>query len=229
MRTRLASATVTAALAACFLFAPTAPASSDPLAPAAERGHDYPGAPKDTKRCRKLLRQIEKARDAENYDRLNKLSRRYNRTCRIKPREDTRASETKYFLGSDASGEWAFSFLVREGKVEKIQFGGPVECSEDRIIQIFFSFDSAKTRGRTFNQSRKVNTDSVRARWLAAGTIGDGHAWGRFFLRQRMTNPNSGEVFACEMGRVHWKAQQVSQGEWNGGRLPPAPQAPPKP
>jgi hypothetical protein len=86
MRTGLASGIITAALAACLLLAPAAPAGTQALtAPAVERGHEYPGAPKDTKRCRKLLRKIEKARDAENYDRLNKLSRRYNRTCRIKP------------------------------------------------------------------------------------------------------------------------------------------------
>jgi len=80
------------AIGACLialLVGAEAQASEGVAAPAAiagspARGHDYPGAPKDTPRCRRLLRQIEKARDAENYDRLNKLARRYNRTCRVK-------------------------------------------------------------------------------------------------------------------------------------------------
>lgn len=80
------------ALGACvvaLLVASGAPAGAAPtpagtVAESPARGHDYPGAPKDTRRCRKLLRQIERARDEENYDRLNKLSRRYNRTCRVK-------------------------------------------------------------------------------------------------------------------------------------------------
>jgi hypothetical protein len=91
MRPRAPRLLSTIALATCMiglLLAPAAPASTEAAGTAsasASRGHDYPGAPKDTRRCRKLLRQIERARDQENYDRLNKLARRYNRTCRIKP------------------------------------------------------------------------------------------------------------------------------------------------
>ena len=91
MRSRVPRLPSTVALAACMtalLFAPAAPASTEAPGTAsasASRGHAYPGAPKNTRRCRKLLRQIERARDQENYDRLNKLARRYNRTCRIKP------------------------------------------------------------------------------------------------------------------------------------------------
>jgi len=86
MRTTLTRLVPAIAVAVCLALAPAAPAGAPATgSPSAERGHEYPGAPKDTKRCRKLLRQIERARDQENYDRLNKLARRYNRTCRIKP------------------------------------------------------------------------------------------------------------------------------------------------
>jgi hypothetical protein len=89
MRSGQTSVRSLAAIGACLtalLVGSEAQASSVPAdaATPAVRGHTYPGAPKDTPRCRKLLRQIERARDAENYDRLNKLARRYNRTCRVK-------------------------------------------------------------------------------------------------------------------------------------------------
>lgn len=46
--------------------------------------HDYPGAPKDTKRCRRLLRKIDRADRKGNHRRVRKLSRRYNEKCRTR-------------------------------------------------------------------------------------------------------------------------------------------------
>jgi hypothetical protein len=88
---RRISAAVLTCLAALAIGAAPQPASAlgadSAAAPAAvptTRAHDYPGAPKDTPRCNRLLRKIERARKQERYKRVNRLSARYNRTCRVK-------------------------------------------------------------------------------------------------------------------------------------------------
>lgn len=62
-------------------------ATPGPVAPALGTqielaGHPDPGRPKNTRRCRKLIRKINRAERQGKYRRMRKLSRKYNRTCR---------------------------------------------------------------------------------------------------------------------------------------------------
>ena len=88
-RSRISAAVLTGLVALAIGSAPqpASAAGAGTAAPATTpttRAHDYPGAPKDTPRCNRLLRKIERARKQERYKRVNRLSARYNRTCRVK-------------------------------------------------------------------------------------------------------------------------------------------------
>jgi hypothetical protein len=82
MRRRLIVLGCCAAIAG--LAAAPAPGSDGASAPvtAQPAAHPEQGAPKNTKRCRKLIRKMNRAERQRKYRRLNRLANRYNRTCR---------------------------------------------------------------------------------------------------------------------------------------------------